>query len=90
LAEIGDVRQVIEDPLHPYTRGLMASIPQIGIRDRRLTQIEGAMPGLRDPAPGCAFAPRCPRAMQPCHSIRPAAQEAGTGQVACHLYGETP
>ena len=89
LVEIGDVKQVIEEPLHPYTRGLMASIPQIGIRDRRLTQIEGAMPGLRNPAPGCAFAPRCPREMDHCHSIRPAPQDAGTGQVACHLYGET-
>ncbi|KKL06296.1 hypothetical protein LCGC14_2597460 [marine sediment metagenome] len=89
LVEIGDVKQVIEDPLHPYTRGLMASIPQIGNRDRRLTQIEGAMPGLRNPAPGCAFAPRCPRAMDHCHSIRPVPQNAGTGQVACHLYGET-
>ncbi|NKX37361.1 ABC transporter ATP-binding protein [Rhodobacteraceae bacterium R_SAG4] len=88
LVEIGDVKQVIEEPLHPYTRGLMASIPQIGIRDRRLTQIEGAMPGLRNAAPGCAFAPRCPRAMEHCHSIRPAPQDAGTGQVACHLYGE--
>ncbi|UWR35373.1 ABC transporter ATP-binding protein (plasmid) [Sulfitobacter sp. W027] len=89
LVEIGDVKQVIEEPLHPYTRGLMASIPQIGNRDRRLTQIEGAMPGLRNPAPGCAFAPRCPRAMEHCHSLRPAPQDAGTGQVACHLYGET-
>ncbi len=88
LVEIGDVAQVIQDPLHPYTRGLMNSIPQIGNRDVRLTQIEGAMPGLRNPAPGCAFAPRCPQAMDTCRTLRPAPVDAGSGQVACHLYGE--
>ncbi|ASM71339.1 MULTISPECIES: ABC transporter ATP-binding protein [Roseobacteraceae] len=88
LVEIGDVAQVIQDPLHPYTRGLMNSIPQIGNRDARLTQIEGAMPGLRNPAPGCAFAPRCPRAMDICRTTRPVPLAAGSGQVACHLFGE--
>ncbi|MBM2291601.1 ABC transporter ATP-binding protein [Sulfitobacter pseudonitzschiae] len=88
LVEIGDVAQVIQDPLHPYTRGLMNSIPQIGNRDARLTQIEGAMPGLRNPAPGCAFAPRCPQAMDTCRTLRPLPVDAGSGQVACHLFGE--
>lgn len=88
LVEIGDVAQVIQDPLHPYTRGLMNSIPQIGNRDARLTQIEGAMPGLRNPAPGCAFAPRCPQAMDTCRTLRPVPVDAGSGQVACHLFGE--
>ena len=88
LVEIGDVAQVIQDPLHPYTKGLMNSIPQIGNRDARLTQIEGAMPGLRNPAPGCAFAPRCPQAMDTCRTLRPVPVDAGSGQVACHLFGE--
>ncbi|MBM1815056.1 ABC transporter ATP-binding protein [Pseudosulfitobacter pseudonitzschiae] len=88
LVEIGDVAQVIQDPLHPYTKGLMNSIPQIGNRDARLTQIEGAMPGLRNPAPGCAFAPRCPQAMDACRTLRPVPVDAGSGQVACHLFGE--
>lgn len=88
LVEIGDVAQVIQDPLHPYTKGLMNSIPQIGNRDARLTQIEGAMPGLRNPAPGCAFAPRCPNAMDLCRTTRPVPVDAGSGQVACHLFGE--
>ncbi len=88
LVEIGDVAQVIQDPLHPYTKGLMNSIPQIGNRDARLTQIEGAMPGLRNPAPGCAFAPRCPQAMDTCRTLRPIPVDAGSGQVACHLFGE--
>ena len=88
LVEIGDVAQVIQDPLHPYTKGLMNSIPQIGNRDARLTQIEGAMPGRRNPAPGCAFAPRCPQAMDTCRTLRPVPVDAGSGQVACHLFGE--
>ncbi|KEJ96156.1 peptide/nickel transport system ATP-binding protein [Pseudosulfitobacter pseudonitzschiae] len=88
LVEIGDVAQVIQDPLHPYTKGLMNSIPQIGNRDARLTQIEGAMPGLRNPAPGCAFAPRCPQAIDTCRTLRPIPVDAGSGQVACHLFGE--
>lgn len=88
LVEIGDVAQVIEKPLHPYTQGLMNSIPRVGTHEPRLTQIEGAMPGLRDPLPGCAFAPRCPHATDKCRAHRPRSTDAGSGQVACFLYGD--
>lgn len=88
LVEVGNVAQVVREPLHPYTKGLMASIPQIGKTAHRLTQIEGSMPGLRDPLPGCAFEPRCPRAMSVCRKTRPEPEAVGTGRVACHLYGD--
>ena len=86
LAEIGPVHQVIKQPRHPYTRGLMGSIPVIGPEVTRLTQIEGAMPGLSDIPPGCAFHPRCPKAMAQCSTIRPDPRPIDGGSVACLLY----
>ncbi|WIY25823.1 ABC transporter ATP-binding protein [Parasedimentitalea psychrophila] len=86
LVEIGDVAQVIKAPLHPYSRGLMNSIPQVGAPAHRLTQIAGAMPGLRNPAPGCAFAPRCSKAMEICSVSRPSITLKGDTRVACFLY----
>ena len=86
LAEIGPVHQVIKQPRHPYTRGLMGSIPVIGPEVTRLTQIEGAMPGLSDIPPGCAFHPRCPKAMAQCSTIRPDPRPVDGGSVACLLY----
>jgi peptide/nickel transport system ATP-binding protein len=86
LAEIGPVAQVVKHPRHPYTTGLMGSIPVIGADPGRLTQIEGAMPRLTDIPPGCAFHPRCPRAMPRCAAIRPEPRPVDGGRVACLLY----
>ncbi|HSA70588.1 MAG TPA: ABC transporter ATP-binding protein, partial [Burkholderiales bacterium] len=61
IVEIGPVGDVIHAPRHPYTVGLMGSIPRIGSRKSRLMQIDGAMPRLNSIPPGCAFNPRCPR-----------------------------
>ena len=66
IAEIGPVRDVVKHPSHPYTEGLMGSIPVIGHRLERLTQIDGAMPRLTEIPKGCAFNPRCPKAIDRC------------------------
>lgn len=86
IIEIGPVADVIARPSHPYTAGLMASIPRLGPRAERLPQIDGSMPRLSSRPPGCAFAPRCPRAFSPCSVSLPELRDRGTGAVACHLY----
>jgi peptide/nickel transport system ATP-binding protein len=88
IAEIGPVRDVIHAPKHPYTVGLMGSIPKIapGDRGRRLTQIEGAMPRLNAIPPGCAFNPRCPRRFERCLVERPERLPAGSSEAACWLH----
>ena len=85
MAEIGPVRDVIKHPQHPYTKGLMGSIPTITQEGDRLTQIPGSMPRLTDRPPGCAFAPRCEMAMDVCRQNHPEEKDVGTARVACHL-----
>ena len=65
IAEIGPVREVVKHPKHPYSVGLMASIPPLDRRVEHLAQIDGAMPRLSAIPPGCAFNPRCPRGLRP-------------------------
>jgi peptide/nickel transport system ATP-binding protein len=90
IVEIGPVRDVIHAPCHPYTVGLMGSIPKIGRgsgkRHAQLVQIEGAMPRLNAIPPGCAFNPRCPRRIPRCGAERPELVPAGAGRAACWLY----
>jgi oligopeptide/dipeptide ABC transporter ATP-binding protein len=86
LAEIGPVAQVLEKPRHPYTSGLMGSIPRLGARPDRLIQIAGAMPRLSAIPAGCAFNPRCERAMAECRNRRPELTGIEAGSVACLLY----
>jgi peptide/nickel transport system ATP-binding protein len=86
VAEIGPVRQVVQHPQHPYTVGLMGSIPSIGEDVERLPQIDGAMPRLGSIPPGCAFNPRCPKVMDRCRVDRPDLLPAGETQAACWLH----
>ena len=86
IAEIGPVREVVRHPSHPYTSGLMASIPALDRKVARLAQIEGAMPRLTAIPMGCAFNPRCPRAMEVCRREKPGLRPAGATMAACHLY----
>ncbi len=87
IVEVGAVRDVVKDARHPYTEGLMGSIPLVGHDVERLTQIEGAMPRLTEIPPGCAFNPRCPKAFDRCRSQRPELMETdGTNRAACWLY----
>ncbi len=88
LVEIGPVEEVIKRPKHPYTVGLMGSIPAIGHRIERLVQIEGAMPRLTDIPSGCAFHPRCPKAFERCRTARPDLAPVEHSQAACWLYQE--
>jgi len=86
IAEIGPVRDVIKAARHPYTDGLMASIPKVGRTKARLAQIDGAMPRLNAIPRGCAFNPRCTRAFDRCRAERPEPMRVGNSDVACWLY----
>ncbi len=87
--EEASAAELFARPLHPYTRGLMGSIPKLAARAisgkrRRLAEIPGVVPSLRREAPGCAFAPRCPFAQERCRVETPALEGRGGGRlVAC-------
>jgi peptide/nickel transport system ATP-binding protein len=86
IAEIGPVHEVIHQPAHPYTLGLMAAIPDITVDRERLNQIDGAMPRLNAIPTGCAYNPRCPRAFDRCTRERPDLLNAGATRAACWLH----
>ena len=86
IVEIGPVQQVIHDPQHPYTTGLMGSIPAVGQEVERLPQIEGSMPRLNAIPAGCAFNPRCPRVFDRCRAERPGLLPANRTLAACWLH----
>ncbi len=86
IAEIGPVRAVVQQPAHPYTEGLMGSIPSLLHRVERLRQIDGAMPRLTAIPAGCAFNPRCPKVFPRCRTERPDLLDAGDTRAACWLY----
>nr|WP_295982832.1 ABC transporter ATP-binding protein [uncultured Agrobacterium sp.] len=85
LIEVGPVEQVLHAPQHPYTQGLMASIPSLGARVERLNQIDGAMPRLDAIPPGCAFNPRCGFAGPRCLRERPELETQGNSASACWM-----
>jgi peptide/nickel transport system ATP-binding protein len=85
VAEMGPVHEVIHQPAHPYTRGLMACIPDMTQDRERLHQIDGAMPRPGFIPNGCAFNPRCPQAFDRCHTQRPDLAAAGATLAACWL-----
>ena len=86
IVEIGPVQAVIHDPQHPYTAGLMSSIPAVGGASGHLPQIEGSMPRLDAIPPGCPFNPRCPRAFDRCREERPDLMPANRTRAACWLH----
>lgn len=86
IAEIGAVNQVISQPQHPYTRGLMGAIPSIHSNAETLAQIDGSMPRLNAIPSGCAFNPRCPQRMGVCTEQRPELKQAHGSLAACWLY----
>jgi peptide/nickel transport system ATP-binding protein len=89
--EEAPILELFDRPAHPYTRGLMASIPRYhgrlaGARKRRLAEIPGIVPSLREPIQGCAFAPRCPHAVERCRVEAPPLRAvAGGHTAACHF-----
>ena len=90
VAEEGPVSQVFREPHHPYTRKLLAAFPSIRTDRRNLDVIPGTIPDLRNPPPGCRFAPRCEHAMAVCSEVVPPEVRLADGvRVACHLYPPT-
>jgi len=90
IVEIGPVQEVIHHPAHPYTAGLMGSIPSMGKARERLLQIDGTMPRLNAIPGGCAFNPRCPHATERCRRERPDLMQAGQTRAACWLIESSP
>ncbi len=90
MAEIGPVHEIFHRTLHPYTQGLLASVPSIRLEDGlELATLSGAPPSLLDPPPGCRFHPRCPQAMPVCAQKTPPWEEVHPGHgTACWLYTE--
>ena len=88
IGEIGPVREVVRHARHPYSQGLMGSIPPLDRRVERLQQIDGAMPRLTAIPQGCAYNPRCPEVFERCRVERPELLDAGTTRAACWLYAE--
>lgn len=86
VVELGPVEQVIHCPAHPYTIGLMGSIPAVDQDRERLQQIDGAMPRLNAMPPGCAFHPRCAQALPRCREALPPLVDVNQTQAACWLH----
>jgi peptide/nickel transport system ATP-binding protein/oligopeptide transport system ATP-binding protein len=91
VVEEGQILAIFEDPRHPYTRGLLKSIPKLGERSRhgrqRLKEIPGIVPSLYELPPGCSFYPRCPEAMAMCKEKMPELIDiGGAHRVRCWLY----
>jgi oligopeptide/dipeptide ABC transporter ATP-binding protein len=85
LVEQGSRESVLGGPRHPYTQGLLRSIPARAARGARLTEIRGSVPSPQAWPSGCRFHPRCPRAFEPCPRIDPGWTELAAGQRArCH------
>ena len=86
--EAGTAEDIFDRPLHPYTRGLLSSIPPISRDTERLSTIEGTVPSPEEMPKGCRFAPRCSCARKICFEKRPSDVHVNGRRVACHLYAE--
>jgi len=87
IVEQSLVADLFEKPLHPYTKGLLQSIPRLDRQDEKLVPIQGMVPSLMDLPKGCGFHPRCPRAFDQCRQEPPALVEVEGGRlVRCWLY----
>ena len=91
IVEYAQTHEVFHNPLHPYTVGLLNSVPVLGRKGKKvLMPIRGMVPTPTEFIPGCAFEPRCPRAMKICQEQEPLLREVSKGhQTACWLYGES-
>ena len=89
LVELAPVQQMVEAPMHPYSKLLLQSVPGLDEKRERLTGIPGMPPRLINLPPGCLFAPRCPAVMAHCWQVEPPLDATGSGRrVACHLFSE--
>ncbi len=85
IMEDAPAEKLVENPLHPYTQGLLNATPDLW-SDKQIESIPGYPPDLRRPPPGCPFHPRCPRAWSLCRSEKPMLLDLNGRRVACHLY----
>jgi oligopeptide/dipeptide ABC transporter ATP-binding protein len=91
IVEQGPVRAVMKDPQHPYTQGLLRTIPNDVAPDQPLFSIRGTVPSLLQPPVGCAFAPRCDRAMDDCRrTVPPRYRLEADHHAACFLHRDRP
>ncbi|MFE3019009.1 ABC transporter ATP-binding protein [Streptomyces sp. NPDC059256] len=92
VVESGDADEVFDNPVHPYTRSLLDSVPVPDPRRRKeLLPLAGEVPSAVDPPSGCRFRTRCPHVLPKCAETRPAARESGEGHLAaCHLTAWSP
>jgi oligopeptide/dipeptide ABC transporter ATP-binding protein len=90
VVEHGTVEEVLLRPRHPYTEGLLTSIPSKGMRGQRLNVIKGSVPNPFNMPKGCNFAPRCPYRFEPCDDLDPRADEGEGPPVACWLWKQAP
>jgi peptide/nickel transport system ATP-binding protein len=91
LMEVASAEEIFARPLHPYTQGLIACVPNIQADQKELVTMPGSPPDLVAPPPGCRFAPRCPKVMPVCRQQTPPLLEhAPRHSAACWLYGERP
>jgi peptide/nickel transport system ATP-binding protein len=93
IVEMGPTEKVLAEPRHPYTQGLLASLPRLSGTKGRLPGAASRLPGMAGQPPdprrlpsGCAFHPRCPKAFFACREKSPALEPSEGGGVACHLY----
>ena len=86
IVEVGPTVDIFENPLHPYTKGLLESAPNIVHPERLMHPIPGSPPDLISPPSGCKFHPRCPHAFEPCPLREPQLVQRERRLVACHLY----
>jgi oligopeptide/dipeptide ABC transporter ATP-binding protein len=84
IVEYSDVRTIFKNPKHPYTKGLLKSIPKIGQKEK-LIPIEGSVPDPFERPVGCSFAPRCPQVMDKCREEPPLVETEAGHQVSCWL-----
>jgi peptide/nickel transport system ATP-binding protein len=88
VVEYGTVKQVFGNPLHPYTKGLLGSLPDYSEGSPRLRPIPGLMPDPTNLPKGCYFSPRCPNVMPQCHELHPENSSIEGHLVKCHQYQE--
>lgn len=87
VVEYAPTRELFHHPLHPYTEGLLKSVPVLGRKADKLVPIKGMVPSPGDKIPGCPFAPRCPHVMKKCLEVEPPLGEISPGhQAACWLH----
>ncbi|MDA4119886.1 MAG: ABC transporter ATP-binding protein [Thaumarchaeota archaeon] len=89
IVEVAEVSELFKNPLHPYTQGLLASVPRVDSSAIEYPSIKGSVPNLIFPPTGCRFHPRCSKAFDKCPQVKPPLVEVKPGHlVACLLYGE--